>query len=479
MKYLLVCLSLLLGAAQAQLVDVTQLTADKTTRMFSDGKNTVTGYVNAVIEAQTNCCGRDDIFLSFKTDARGYVTDVRVLAGKNDCIKQSVADIVRYIRWTPTNDEGKQTFMPVKIRVLEDCPDNRKNVYAAINPPAGWQGPATLATAESPASNTATTTAATTTATTGTGTTTTPAATTATGNTGTVATATTATTSTNTTAANTAANNTGTVATATTATTSTTATTTPKATTGATTTTAATTGTTATTTPVATTGATKTGATTTAASNTGTTATTTPKAATGAATTAAATTGTTTATTNEIAKLPAGETDQQGNFRVPTVSLPPQTYDRTVGNLEPNESHIRTVANSSGPSIPRPSYRGGEPAMGVYLRQALRKEGVCELAHVLAELTISPDGKVVDYRVFAANNEKVYNTLPGIFRGMEFSPTGISVAQYYYLEFKTEMVCSGTERTDLRNVKPYLNTPETAQNVNFINTGSATAPADE
>jgi hypothetical protein len=97
----------------------------------------------------------------------------------------------------------------------------------------------------------------------------------------------------------------------------------------------------------------------------------------------------------------------------------------------------------------------------VYVRQGLRKKEICGLAHVLAELTIKPDGSVGGYRIFAANTEQVYNALPEILNGLQFNSTGSKVDQYFMLEFKTDIECGDKPpMLDLNKIPNYIVTDQ-------------------
>lgn len=98
--------------------DVTQYTADPNTKLFSDGKHTVSGYIVSQLEAATNCCGMDDIYVEIKTDADGNVTSSRVLNSSNVCNKQSVPEIIKHIKWTITGPV-RPIYMGFKSAV--DC----------------------------------------------------------------------------------------------------------------------------------------------------------------------------------------------------------------------------------------------------------------------------------------------------------------------------------------------------------------------
>lgn len=132
MKRLLFLVSLFvstLSLLQAQ--DVTKLTADTKTFLFSDGVSTVKNYIYNRLEAQTACCGSDRIYLEVKLDPSGYVLSVKALTGKNECFKESVIDIVKNIKWDASDFKGtKSIYFEVKPEI-NNC-DNRNNQYVKI-----------------------------------------------------------------------------------------------------------------------------------------------------------------------------------------------------------------------------------------------------------------------------------------------------------------------------------------------------------
>ena len=112
-------------------VDVTKLLADTKTFIFDNNKNTVKGYIYAILEEQTTCCGTDRIYLEVKIDPSGYVLKVTALTGKNDCFKQSAMDIVKNIRWDASDFRGpKSVYFEIKPEI--ECVEGRDNAYVAL-----------------------------------------------------------------------------------------------------------------------------------------------------------------------------------------------------------------------------------------------------------------------------------------------------------------------------------------------------------
>ncbi|MEZ4827271.1 MAG: hypothetical protein R3C61_13485 [Bacteroidia bacterium] len=137
MERRLLLLGLILGFslratfAQVGEVDVTKLTADTKTFIFSNNKNTVKGYIYEQLELQTACCGSDRIYLEVKIDPSGHVLYVKPLTGKNECFKQSAIDIVKNVKWETSDFKGpKSVYFEIKPSI--DCSAERGNTYAQV-----------------------------------------------------------------------------------------------------------------------------------------------------------------------------------------------------------------------------------------------------------------------------------------------------------------------------------------------------------
>jgi hypothetical protein len=130
LRSLLFCLSFLLVLPSFAQVDVTQLTADTKTFIFSDNKNTVKTYIYQQMEEKSACCGNDRIYLEVKIAPSGYVLSAKTLTGKNDCFKKSAIDIVKNIKWDASGFKApKSVYFEIKPEL--ECGD-RSNAYAQI-----------------------------------------------------------------------------------------------------------------------------------------------------------------------------------------------------------------------------------------------------------------------------------------------------------------------------------------------------------
>jgi hypothetical protein len=116
--------------------DASEHRADPNTKMFSDGKHTVSKYVLSQLEKRTNCCGMDDIYLEVKYNENGYTVQTRVLNASNECNRQALPDIMKYVRWKVKNpDKIRPVYLSLKPVV--DCEDTENdNVYEAIPEPS-------------------------------------------------------------------------------------------------------------------------------------------------------------------------------------------------------------------------------------------------------------------------------------------------------------------------------------------------------
>ncbi|MEM6262640.1 MAG: hypothetical protein AAGI38_09055 [Bacteroidota bacterium] len=111
-------------------VDVTKLTADTQTFIFSDNKSTVKNYIYAELEGKTACCGSDRIYLEVRIDPTGWVVQAKTLTGKNECFKKSAMDIVKNIKWNAKDFKApKSVYFEIKPEM--DC-EGRDNSYQQI-----------------------------------------------------------------------------------------------------------------------------------------------------------------------------------------------------------------------------------------------------------------------------------------------------------------------------------------------------------
>lgn len=398
-----------LGRAQAE-IDLASVTADPIKLIFSDERTTVASHLYRTLEAQTVCCGSDAIYLEVKISAEGKTDAVRALTGRNECLKRSVADLLRDIRWTKANlGTGKTIYFELKP-VLPCRGTPGENVYKPVGTNARALAEAAAAKAAeekalapaqpapapvvSPAPQ--------------------PVAA---------------------------------------------ATPKPEPT------------------PVSTAPrpadkpapkpkeqpaekavekvvekvAEK------APEPSTPKPTRAPKPAPEPAATPAA----------PATKAPAPAIDP--GFAGSNLALAKPAYSPT--ERQPDPSHAQSHANTSGPLLAAPEYLDGEALQALFLKQELRKAGVCGLVHVLAELTVAPAGKdsagkalpatVVDYRLFRSNSKLALEKLPAILQQLRYKPESVRFRQNIYLEFKADVDCgTNAPLTNLGNVRDYLVNPE-------------------
>jgi hypothetical protein len=323
-------------------IDVTTAVCDRETGLFDDGKTSLNDYLTAELKNKTTCCGTDaagqneNLQVQIFVNDDGVVTSTRVLSGKNECVRQAVGDMLKYVRWKKSD---KPTFFRIVNLKLPACGGKpNDNKYAAIEPPPGWSEPkSTKPKVEKPGQADVIDTRD------------------KGGESGVSATR-------------------------------------------------------STTQP--------------------------PKPA--------ASTGAGSDPTNLCPDL---------EKKLKPVDLPPPIYV-SRGNLTPGYEHQHSPGNMAGPKLKAPEYYQGELAMAIYIKSHLRNANVCGLAHVLAELTVFPDGTVNEFRVFRTNNDIIAATIPPILCGLKFKK--LPFRQYYYLEFKTDIDCPGREMENLSQVGQYF-----------------------
>ncbi len=121
-----------LNGAFAQ-TDISKVVADPNTTIFSDGQNTVAGYVYEELQAKTKCCGEDAIYVEVKINSEGRTQSVRALSGNNECYKKSVADIIMPIRWDASKISGTKTIY-IEVKPNLACKGNRDdNLYVKLD----------------------------------------------------------------------------------------------------------------------------------------------------------------------------------------------------------------------------------------------------------------------------------------------------------------------------------------------------------
>lgn len=126
----------------------------------------------------------------------------------------------------------------------------------------------------------------------------------------------------------------------------------------------------------------------------------------------------------------------------------------------PHPSHKDTHANVQGPEFSNLNYGSGRDAMKRFITDRLLAGGVCGIAQAFAEVTVAPNGKVVDYKVLKANSALVSALLPPILQSLEFNSTNLRFNQNSYIEFKADLNCDGDTSTDLKKVEPYVDPTE-------------------
>lgn len=120
-------------------LDVTEVKADPNTKLFNDGKHSVSGYVLSVLEEKTNCCGSDDIYVQVKYNENGRTTKVRVLNSSNPCNRKSLPDILKYVTWE-VKDPNRLTPVFLALKPVIECEgSSQDNVYQEVPAPEGYE----------------------------------------------------------------------------------------------------------------------------------------------------------------------------------------------------------------------------------------------------------------------------------------------------------------------------------------------------
>ncbi|MCS7087001.1 MAG: hypothetical protein NZ534_13085, partial [Bacteroidia bacterium] len=300
------------------------------TGLFDDGKTSLNDYLNQELKNKTTCCGADaagqseNLQVQIFVNEEGLVTGTRVLSGKNECVRQAVGDMLKYVRWKKSD---KPTFFRIVNLKLPACGGKANdNKYVPIAPPPGWTEPV----ASKPKTD----------------------------------------------------------------------------------------------------------------KNIQPDVIDTRDRSAGGG---VSVTRTTSEAPKSAASSSSGAVDPTSlcpdlEKKLKPIDLPPPIYV-SRGNLTPGYEHQHSPGNMPGPRLKAPEYYQGDLAMAIYIKSHLRNANICGLAHVLAELTVAPDGSVSEFRIFRTNNEIIAATIPPILCGLKFKK--LPFRQYYYLEFKTDIDCPG------------------------------------
>lgn len=143
----------------------------------------------------------------------------------------------------------------------------------------------------------------------------------------------------------------------------------------------------------------------------------------------------------------------------PASTQAPVNYIST-GDKNPDAVHADTYKNIPVASNGTLEYVDGDAGMKTYLRENLKKAGVCGVSHVLAEVNVDRNGNVTSYKVLKTTPEEVVAKLPSILLGMKFktNPATAPYSQTMYVEFKGEIRCEGkpADKTSVNQVEPFI-----------------------
>lgn len=128
-----------------------------------------------------------------------------------------------------------------------------------------------------------------------------------------------------------------------------------------------------------------------------------------------------------------------------------------AGNKSPDASHRDTHANVAGPKFVTRTYAQGESAVKDLLKTEMVRAGVCGLAQSAFSVTLDPSGKVIGYRILAANQVLVETVLMSVIPNLKFTPADYPYNQVVYLDFKADVICAGQiDNTNLKDVDPLI-----------------------
>ncbi len=323
-------------------VDISKVVADPNTTIFSDGQNTVAGYVYEELQAKTKCCGEDAIYVEVKISSEGRTESVRALSGNNECYKKSVADIILPIRWDASKISGTKTIY-VEVKPNLACKGNKDdNMYVKLD--YGISQPVAEAneTTDKPVTNP------------------------------------------------------------------------------------------------------------------------TEEAPTETQNTTQTEQATPSGTTTETPAQETAKTESDTLKIKPKLpsDLPKPKYV-SKGDLKPDESHLHSYANLPGPTITTPIFVEGAAGEAKFIRRKLKEAGICGFVHVLAEITVDRDGKVVDHVILKVNRQDVLEKIPPILHSLKYQPSSVPFKTRSYVEFKSDITCSeNAPKVDIKKVPDYLYTED-------------------
>ncbi|MEO0896380.1 MAG: hypothetical protein AAFY71_08290 [Bacteroidota bacterium] len=142
-----------------------------------------------------------------------------------------------------------------------------------------------------------------------------------------------------------------------------------------------------------------------------------------------------------------GTTNNSGNYA---------SNDNNGGNM-PESQKTGNHENSTGPVFQEREYVGGKAAMKDLIKTELKLSGICGLAQALFSVTLDPSGNVKSSKILAANKPEVEVQLLPIINDLKFNSVDIRIPQTIYLEFKAEVLCEGSEKINLKEVKDIIN----------------------
>lgn len=156
-------------------------------------------------------------------------------------------------------------------------------------------------------------------------------------------------------------------------------------------------------------------------------------------------------------------------------TLPDPAYG-PPGNKNPDQSHIKSTKNETGPQYKKPVFVDGASNMGVFIKTMYRRFSYCGYADVFAEVSVETDGTVSGYRLFQTNNDKVQSLSPYVIGSLRFAP--VDRKTIFLLQYQTDVDCDGFPRNPVDKTKFYFNSPDKAPRSSKAGE-SSTVPSNE
>lgn len=146
---------------------------------------------------------------------------------------------------------------------------------------------------------------------------------------------------------------------------------------------------------------------------------------------------------------------------VPATVTPTDPQYVSTGDKNPDASHTGTFTNVPVAANAQLEFIDGDAGMKNYLRDKLKAQGVCGIAHVFAEVNVDRNGNVTSYKILKSTPEDLVAKVPSVILGMKFktNPQTAPYTQTTYIEFKGDIRCEGkATKGSIKNEEDFLKT---------------------